>query len=129
MINTDEEMQNQFDHAGDVGDGIDAYAYKKVFDALKQEPDFRLPANFSDQVIAKLEAKRESSRDFIWFGLGIFSFVIATVVAVVLTDFRLNFGAFKFIAGYQGLIIFGIVFILALQWIDKRVIQKTLSGG
>ena len=122
MISKDEELQNKIEQSG-AAEGIDAYAYKKVFDALKQEPSFHLPANFADQIIAKIEAKRESSRDITWFSLGILLFVIAAIVAVVLTDFTPGFGAFKFIPGYRGLIIFAVGFILALQWLDRKFIN------
>ena len=37
-------------------DSLDAYAFSKVEAALKREPDFHLPANFSDRVMAKIEA-------------------------------------------------------------------------
>ena len=129
MTNKDEETQNQFEQNHPASDRIDAYAYKKVFDVLKQEPDFQLPANFADRIMARLEARRESSKDFVWLGIGIFSFVIAGVVAVVLTGFSLNFGAFKFITGYPGLIVFGIAFVLALQWVDKKVVRKNMADG
>ncbi len=123
MTTKDEELQNQIEQASSSIDGVDAYAYKKVFDALKQEPDFHLPINFADRVIQKIEAKKESSNDFVWFGLGILLFIVATIVAILLTNFKLNFGALKFITGYPGLIIFGISFILALQWMDKKFVH------
>jgi hypothetical protein len=123
----DEDLQNQFDH-GDFSDGgIDAQAYRKVFDALKQEPEYTLPVYFADRLITLIESKekvKEVSRDNFWLGLGLFSFAIALIVALALTDFRLSFGAFQFIAGYPGLVLFGIGFILLLNWIDKKVIQK-----
>ena len=96
MTTKDEELQSQIEKATFV-EGVDAYAYKKVFDVLKQEPDFHLPDNFADRVIQKIETKKESSSDFIWFGIGIFMFAVAAIVAIVLTDFKFNFGAFKFI--------------------------------
>ena len=59
-----------------------------------------------------------------WLGLGIVSFAIAMVVAIAMTDFKLNFGVLKFISSYPGLIIFGALFILALQWLDKKLIPR-----
>jgi hypothetical protein len=119
----DEELQDQIEKASSSVDGVDAYAYKKVFDVLKQEPDFHLPVNFADQVISRIETKKDSSRDFLWFGIGIFMFAIAAIVAILLTDFKVSFGTFKFIAGYPGLFIFGLAFILALQWLDKKLVR------
>jgi len=127
MTTKDEELQNQIERAGSSSEGVDAYAYKKVFDVLKQEPDFHLPINFADKVVQKIEAKKELSNDYIWFGLGIFMFAIATIVAIVLTDFKVSFGALKFIAGYPGLFIFGIAFILFIQWLDKKLVRPKAS--
>ena len=123
MTTKDEELQNQIERADSSVDGIDAYAYKKVFDALKQEPDFHLPTNFADKVVQKIEAKKESSSDFLWFGIGIFMFAVAAIVSIVLTDFKVSFGAFKFISGYPGLFIFGLGFILFIQWLDKKLLR------
>ena len=122
MTTKDEELQSQIEKATFV-EGVDAYAYKKVFDVLKQEPDFQLPVNFADRVVATIEAKKDSSKDFIWFGVGIFMFMMAAVVAIVLTDFKVDFHAFKFIAGYPGLFIFGVAFIFVLQWLDKKLVK------
>ncbi len=127
MTTKDEELQNQIEKAGSSLDGVDAYAYKKVFDVLKQEPDFHLSSNFADRVIQKIETKKESSSDFIWFGIGIFMFAIAAIVAIVLTDFKVSFGALNFIAGYPGLFIFGAAFILGLQWLDQKLIRPKAS--
>ena len=93
MTTKDQELQNQIEKTGMFADGVDAYAYKKVFDALKQEPDFYLSVDFADRVIQKIEIKKESSSDFIWFGVGIFMFAVAAIVAIVLTDFKVSFGA------------------------------------
>jgi hypothetical protein len=127
MAMKDEDLQNQIEKADSSIDGIDAYAYKKVFDALKQEPDFHLPVNFADKVVQKIEAKKESSNDFLWFGIGIFMFAIAAIVAIVLTDFKVSFGVFKFISGYPGFFIFGIGFILFIQWLDKKLVRPKTS--
>ena len=127
MTTKDEELQNQIEKAVSSLEGVDAYAYKKVFDALKQEPDFHLPGNFADRVIQKIETKKESSSDFIWFGIGIFLFAVATIIAIVLTDYKFNFGALKFISGYPGLFIFGAAFILGLQWLDKKLVRPKAS--
>ena len=127
MTTKEEELQNQIEKAGSSVDGVDAYAYKKVFDALKQEPDFHLSVDFADRVIQKIEIKKESSSDFIWFGVGIFMFAVAALVAIVLTDFKVSFGALNFITGYPGLFIFGAAFILGLQWLDKKLIRPKSS--
>ncbi len=123
MNTKDEELQNQIEKQNVISDELDAMIYSKVFNALKQEPDFRLSTNFADQVILKIENKKEFFADYMWFGVGIFLFVVATIVAILLTNFTLNFGVLKFMAGYKGLFIFGVCFILALHWFDKKLIK------
>ncbi len=123
----DEELQNQIEKTGLAGDELDAQSYKRVFNALKKEPEFQLPGNFADKVIARIEIKTESSGDFFWIAFGILAFVVAAIVSVVLTDFKFTFGAFKFITGYPGLIVFGIVFILGLQWLDRKLVRPSVS--
>jgi hypothetical protein len=130
MKNSDEELQKQIDAGMVPNDGVESQAYLKVFDALKREPDYSLPSSFADRILILVDAKekaRENTRDKLWFGLGLVPFLIATLVISVLTDFKLSAGAFRFVSGYSGLILFGVIFILGLHWIDKKLIQPGLS--
>ncbi|MEK6780927.1 MAG: hypothetical protein AABY93_04445 [Bacteroidota bacterium] len=127
MTTKDEELQGQIEKMGSAGENLDATAYKKVFEVLRQEPDFHLPINFDNLVISKIETKRESSKDFLWFGIGLFTFTVATIVAVMLTNFKISFGALKFVTGYPGLFVFGAGFILALHWLDKKLVRSNGS--
>ena len=63
------------------------------------------------------------SREIFWMVTGVFAFIIVAGISMVLTEFKFDFGVLRFISSYSGLIIFGTVFILALQWIDKRFIK------
>ncbi len=127
MTMKDEELQNKIDKEGSFVEGIDGYAYKKVFDVLNQEPSFQLPINFADKVVQKIQAKRESSTDFLWFGVGISLFSIATIFTILLTNFKISFGALKFVSGYPGLFIFGAGFVLLLHWLDKKLVRPKAS--
>jgi hypothetical protein len=127
MKQSDEDLNEQFDRGDFSGDGIDAQASQKIFDALKREPEYTLPVYFADRLLTLIESKekaKEVSRDNLWLGLGLFSFVIALIVAFVVTDFKASVGTFQFFAGYQGLIFFGIFFILVLHWLDKKILRK-----
>ena len=91
MNHTDEDLQKQFDRGDFSNEGIDAQAYEKVFDALKQKPEYTLPVYFADRLVTLIESKekaKEISRDNLWFVLGLFSFVIALIVALALTEFQ-----------------------------------------
>ncbi|MBS1505146.1 MAG: hypothetical protein JSS79_00760 [Bacteroidetes bacterium] len=127
MKSFEEELQHLRESSTTPFDEIDEQAYKKVFDALGQEPEYALPSNFADRMVRLVEAKehsKEISRDNFWIGLGIFAFLVGLVFAIAATDFKFSTGAFRFLSGYPGLIIFGIVFILALQWLDKKIVRR-----
>jgi hypothetical protein len=127
MNNKDEELLNQFEGGNLPNEGIDAQAYQKVFDALKREPEYTLPVYFADRLVTLIESKekaKEVSRDNFWLGLGLFSMVITLIVAFALTEFKVSVGIFQFFAGYPGLAVFGIAFILLLNWLDKKIVRK-----
>ena len=130
MKSFEEELQHQKEASASPLDDMDVHAYRKVFDALAQEPDYTLPMNFADRMVRLVEAKeqaKEISRDNFWMGLGLFIFLAGLVFAIAVTDFKFSAGAFRFLAGFPGLVIFGIVFILALQWLDKKVVRRNTS--
>ena len=123
---TDEELQDKIEK-GLGGTTADERAYRRVFQALQREPSLKLSADFASRVISRIQTKPATSRDLVWMAVGIGSLTIALIVAIVLTGFSFNWGVFKFISGYPGLIVFGIAFILALQWIDKRIVRRTAA--
>lgn len=121
---TDKELQQQIEDGLPVNHH-DGEVYQRVFKALKQEPSFHVSLPFADRILAKIE-KQEEQRDFRWLALGIFLSVIALVVTLALTK-AWTVGVFAFISGYPGLVIFGVVFIILLQWVDKRVLRKHIG--
>lgn len=126
MKREEEELQHQIEN-GLVNESDDARAYQRVFDALKKEPDFHVSLPFADRVLAVIE-KKEEQRDYWWMAVGIFLTVIALIVSLVLTSAHWTAGAFTFLSGYPGLVVFGIAFILLLQWVDKKVIKKQINS-
>ena len=120
----DEELQKQLE-AGMPAHNDDGEAYQLVFNALKKEPAFHVSLPFADRIIAKIE-KREEQRDFRWLAFGIFLSVIALIIALVITN-AWTIGVYSFSSGHPGLIVFGIAFVLLLQWVDKRVLRKHLE--
>lgn len=126
MKRAEEEFQHQIEN-GLVNESDDARAYQRVFDALKKEPDFHVSLPFADRVLAVIE-KKEEQRDYWWMAAGIFLTVIALIVSLALTSAHWTAGAFTFLSGYPGLVVFGISFILLLQWVDKKVIKKQINS-
>ncbi len=122
---SEEEIQHNIEQ-GLAGNGSEEQAYRTVFNALKRQPAYELPSGFADRVLRRMEARSEksSAREMFWLYAGLVSFVIAGGIAVGMTGFKMDFGALKFISGYSGLLIFGAAFILGLQWIDRKVVNK-----
>ncbi len=122
----EEELQNQIEQGLRTHDSDDALAYQRVFNSVKKEPDFHVSLPFADRIVALIE-KKEERKDFGWIAAGIFLTVIALIVALAMTKVNWSTGAFTFISEYYGLFLFGIVFILLLQWIDKKLVRKQLN--
>jgi uncharacterized membrane-anchored protein len=130
MKKIDEDLQHQFEKGDFSAEGIDSHAYRKVFNALQKEPNFSLPTNFADKLVAQIEAlekSKDTSRDNWWLGLGLFSFFIAFIIAAIFSGFKPSAGAFGFFSGHSGLVVFGVAFIVLLNWLDKKVVRKSVQ--
>lgn len=123
----EEEMQAKLEEGQTpVGDGMDVKAYQTVFRALKKDPDYRLRPDFAEHVAARVMASRTRgfSKDYLWFAAGILFLIAALVGTIVYTGFRFDFGFLNVMADYKGLAIFGIVFIMFLNWLDKKLVKE-----
>ncbi len=121
---TDEELQGRIEK-GEFSDNRDSRTYVKIFEALRREPEFRVSINLAETILRQVDfSSRRSSRDLVWLYTGLVACFVAMIVAVLLTDFKINFGALRFISGYPGLFVFGILFVLALQWVDRKIVRK-----
>lgn len=104
---------------------------KVVNEALEKAPLFELPYNFADRVVLKIQqqaVEKDAKRDRVWLAVGLVSIVGALVFAFTQVSFKADVGVFTFFKGYAGLVIFGIVFVIALHIIDKRLFKKQESG-
>lgn len=127
MKHADEELQNSAER-GEAGTSAEARAYRKVFDVLKKEPDFHVSLPFADRVLARMEAEKSSTqRDYWWMAAGIFLAVTTVIITLALTKTTWTTGIFTFVSGYRGLLIFGVAFILILQWVDRKIVRKQTS--
>lgn len=123
----DEELQNNIDKGFGADESEDTRAYQHVFNALRKEPDFHVSLAFADRIVSFID-RREEKSDYWWIVTGVFFCVIAMIVALALTNVNWSAGVFTFLSGYPGLVVFGIAFILVLQWIDRAVIKKKLTS-
>ncbi len=129
MKNFEEEIQRQVEEGRAPSTDANTRAYQRVFDALKQEPDFELPARFEDNVLQTIEATEKATerKETYWLIAGVFVLIMASIIGAILVGFKPSFGAFEFLSRYTGLFIFGVVFILLLQWVDRKIVHRTIS--
>ena len=132
MSSRDEEIQKNFEkgHIPDA-DSVEVKAYRQVFRALKKDPGYALPEHFAAGVVSRLDARKRSqdARDHFWFGAGIFFIALAFVATILytglrVTRFTLDLGFLSAMADYKGLALFGLIFILLLNWLDKRLLRS-----
>jgi hypothetical protein len=123
-MNVDDEQLQSDAEKGLPTDEMDSKAYRLVFAALRKEPEYRMSSSFADRVVSKIQEKQKgSSSEFFWFGLGIVLLLIAFVVAIAMTGFKIDLGFLSGMSSYYRLFIFGAVFAGFLSWIDRRFIQ------
>ncbi len=104
---------------------------KVINEVLKKEPPFELPYDFADRVVLKIQQKaveQEAQNDRWWMLLGILSIVGALAFVFTQVSFKLGVGVFTFLKGYAGLVIFGVLFVIVLQIIDRILFSKSRIG-
>ena len=123
----EEDLQGKIDR-GEIPSerDMDVQAYRKVFRALKKDPGYELSADFASRVARQIQSEQPTrlSNDYFWFGAGLFFLAIAFLATVLFTGFKLDFGFLNVMSDYKGLAIFGIGFIVFLNWLDKRLIKQ-----
>jgi hypothetical protein len=127
MNKQEEDLQKNIEAGVNLpADDINTKAYLHVFDALKKEPEYKLSANFAESVTARIKAKNQRglSGDIFWFGVGIILVIISGAVAIAYSGFKPDLGFLSGAASFKGVLIFGAVFIIALNWIDRNFIRK-----
>ncbi|MGC1241148.1 MAG: hypothetical protein WA874_06160 [Chryseosolibacter sp.] len=122
----EEELQKAVENGRLAESSEDGKAYQAVFRALKKEPAYRLPAGFAERIVSTVAARKAdgTSKDYFWFGAGLFVLTIAFVGTILYTGFRLDFGFLKGMSNYKGLAVFGIAFIIFLNFLDKKLVKE-----
>jgi len=122
----EEELQAKIERGETpAGKEMDVKAYQKVFHALKKDPGYKLSGDFATRIAMQIQARQEGklSNDYFWFGAGLFFLALAFLATVLFTGFRFDFGFLNVMSDYKGLALFGIAFIVLLNWLDKRLIK------
>jgi hypothetical protein len=126
MKSPDELIQKQTE-AGAPPSTAEGEAYRMVFEALRKEPQYRLPSNFASKVAAKAMAEKGFNWDKFFLISGCIATVAAFIYALISIKASFSVGVFQFFSSYYGLAVFGIVFVLLLQWIDRRLVRRVHS--
>lgn len=123
-MKNEDELQRSVEE-GNVSNDIDAKTYEIVFEGLKKDPNYKLTSGFADRVIelAARQSSGSASTEFIWLGVGIFLLIVAFIVAMTKITLPSDFGFLSTMSSYVGLVIFGIIFIGLLNFIDRKFIQ------
>jgi hypothetical protein len=125
-----EEYQQEQAEAGKFDKSIDSSAYQKVFQALGNQPVHTLSPNFADKVVEKILQKKTSritGAELTLAIVGVAFSIIIFIIAIILTGFKIQLGFLESLQSFKGLMIFGIAFILLLNWFDKLVVRRKVS--
>ncbi|MGC4020938.1 MAG: hypothetical protein QM734_02875 [Cyclobacteriaceae bacterium] len=125
-MSSDDLIQNQIEGKQEIT-GPDADAYKIVFKSLKKEPNYNLSNDFALKVSSLAESKKTFNWERFILISGIFGFLGALIFSLAWVKPSFSFGVFTFFSGYRGLIIFAIIFVLVLNWVDKKLIRPTTT--
>lgn len=125
-MSADEILQNKIE-SGNETHGTDADAYKIVFNSLKQNPQYKLSANFASNVSSRIASKKSFNWDYFLFVAAGISFLAVLIYAIALVKPTFSTGVFTFVSGYSGLVVFAMTFILLLNFIDKKLIRPSHS--
>lgn len=130
---SEKELQQKISDGKPTEPSADARAYRVVFSALKKEPAYELPDSFAPRVAAMAVRSanlKENLKDRWLFALGMVAFLGASVFAVAQIDFgKFNFapgvGVFTFISNNAGLLIFGLLFVMGLHLLEKKLLRPS----
>lgn len=125
MNEMEEQLQDDIER-GRAAEGRDADAYRRVFHALGQEPEYELSADFAHKVMARAAEGHANrfSNDYLWFAAGILFLAVSFALTLRFIGFHLDFGFLTVMADYKGLAIFGVILILFLNWLDKKLVRE-----
>jgi uncharacterized YccA/Bax inhibitor family protein len=127
---SDEEIQKSFESNLPLDDNSqDVASYRKIFEIVSKEPVVKISNSFAEGVVKKIvvQKKREARRDIIWLTFGVVFLLVGLVVTAAFAGLQLELGFLKEMSGFVGIFVFGIVVILAFNWIEKRTLSKKLS--
>lgn len=133
MKHDDEEIQKQVELGLSESKTPAHDTYQKIFDALKQEPDYDLPVYFADRVVNRIIQQREEKtrRDHLWLITGLIGifvvFIITLILTLTMTSVTLQFGFLAHLLEYKWLLLTGAILVTVFNWLDKRILRQVES--
>jgi uncharacterized membrane protein len=127
MNQEEEDIQHALESGSTpLGNGREIAAYKAVFSSLSKLPELKTSSDIESIVLARIIKRRQqqSRRDYIWLSLGIFLLFIACIIAVAFSGVKMHTSFLTRIPDVTGIVIFGIVFVVALNRLDKKLVLK-----
>jgi hypothetical protein len=106
-----------------------------VFRALRREPSYSLPPDFAEKVLLATESTKGKSSlfDHLWLIAGILVLLSGFGVTVILLDLKIQldiqWGFLKGLSDFKGILIFALLFVALLHFIDKQFIRSSTSGN
>lgn len=133
-MSRDEELQKQIQdndlHQVNKDDPA-VIAYLSLFRTLTRATEYTMPRHLPEVVIKKL-MKRQTRifrlQEFFWFSAGALPLLIAAVFTATRLEFKIDLGFLNAFT-YKGVLVFGILVIAILNYIDRRLIQKNKKSA
>jgi len=133
-MNYEEELQQKIEE-GKLQEleknDLDVRAYASIFKTLQNAPQYVAPPDLADLVLKKLPAKRKRSllqNDFFWLAAGIAILFGAAVFIAIRINYVVDLGFLNGMSAYKGLIIFGLGFIVFINFLDRQLVKNNKSS-
>ena len=127
MTPYDEELQDSIEKGRQTaGENADSEAYRVVFRALGKPAGYSLSPDLTSRILSRVakQGTRETSMDFLWLALGILSLLVSLIIALFKAEVKLSFAFLRDTSPYAGILIFALVFIAFLNWLDHRLFRS-----
>jgi hypothetical protein len=125
-MNDEEKIQKDLE-AGKPANTSDELAYQYVFRALKKELNVNLPTGFADALVMQIQKRNENKRsifEILLAILGGISILVGLIFTITVMEFKPDFGFLTAVGKYKGVFIFGMAFILIINFFDRYLMRK-----
>ncbi len=105
--------------------------YRHVFEALRTEPAYALPADFSDRMVrltASAATRRQTIRFYLWVATVCLITLLLGIVSVAFIDKPLITNLFAFVWQERWIFVFGAALFVLIQagdhWVKKHLLLR-----